>query len=333
VGWLVGRDRQADLDGGTGRTFRHKHGWCWNIEPVITVTGEVYDEIQLDGTYLADHWCLLAAIDGHTGTMIGIQWAGSENEAAWTALLSRFPAPRVVVTDGSGAIYAAIRACWGDKQRIQRCLVHVVRRVRRQTTLHPRTEAGQGILRLARALTKITTTDEAATWLSGLNAWYIEYQHLLKARTYAGTDGAVRPTYAKANSKWWWTHLRLRRAYYLLERLAKRGHLFTFLDPEFDGLNISSTTNRIEGAINAQIKALTLRHRGMTPAHQRRAIEWWAYLHSTKPATPADLIRPEHWQPAPPPALPDEPTPGDWGTATTAEEGLWDRKGWAGQSH
>lgn len=36
----------------------------------MAITGEIYDEVQLDGTYLSGGWCLLLAIDGTTGTVI-----------------------------------------------------------------------------------------------------------------------------------------------------------------------------------------------------------------------------------------------------------------------
>ncbi len=106
--------------------------------------------------------------------------------------------------------------------------------------------------------------------------------------------------------------------------LTRQGVLFTYLDPELPDAHLSSTTNRIEGGTNHPIKDLLRRHRGMTSTHQRRAVEWWCYLHSTHTHPPASLIRPEHWQPPPPPASYD--------TAATAEEGLWARKGWAARS-
>lgn len=74
----------------------------------------------------------------------------------------------------------------------------------------------------------------------------------------------------------------------------------------------------------------------MSSAHQRRAIEWWCYLHSEAPKAPADLIRPEHYTPKPArPAKTIEPSPGpaSYDTGLTAEEGLWTRSGWAGRSH
>ncbi|MBP2399792.1 hypothetical protein JOF39_002873 [Glutamicibacter protophormiae] len=36
--------------------------WCWNVYPFLNHTGEVFDEIQVDGIYLRQGWCLLIAI-------------------------------------------------------------------------------------------------------------------------------------------------------------------------------------------------------------------------------------------------------------------------------
>jgi len=110
--------------------------------------------------------------------------------------------------------------------------------------------------------------------------------------------------------------------------------LFTYLDPNVEALVIGSTTNRIEGGTNHPIKDLLRRHRGMTSDHQRRAVEWWCYLHSPDPRTPRELIKPKHYAPAPARQIrPEEPYgPAAYDTVTTAEEGLWARQGWAGRS-
>jgi len=333
IGWLTGSRTQSDLGGGTGRTFRHEHAWCWNVDPHIPITGEIYDEVQLDGTYLTGGWCLLLAIDGATGTVIAFQWCDTEKTPAWIALLERIPPPRVVVTDGGAGLASALKTCWPETL-VQRCLVHVQRNVRREVTTRPRTDAGKALRGLSLALTRITTQQGAAAWEVRLHEWHQVYADLINAKTYL-RDTGQRPAWARRNSTWWWTHDRLRKAYRLLERLTRQGVLFTYLKPELEGLQISSTTNRIEGGANAGIKDLLRRHRGMTTEHQRRAIEWWCYLHSTKPAPPSSLIRPEHYKPAPTAHVitATEPVPGDYGTTVTAEEGLWARKGWAGRSN
>jgi len=332
LSWLMGRATQRDLRGGTSRTFHRRHAWCWNIAPTIAVTGEIYDEIQLDGTYLSDGWCLVVAIDGATGQVIAWQWCDTEKTAAWCALLERIPPPRVVVVDGGSGLASALKACWPNT-RIQRCLVHVQRGVRTYVTTRPRTDAGRSLRVLSLALTRIRTIEEAGRWQVNLNAWHQAYGPLINTRTYL-TQVDIRPAWARPHATWWWTHDRLRKAYQLLARLTRQGVLFTYLNPDLDDLTISSTTNRIEGGTNHPIKDLLRRHRGMTSDHQRRAVEWWCYLHSPDPRPPRNLIKPEHWAPAPSPQ-PRDTEPKDvrlYDTNATPEEGLWSRKGWAGRS-
>ena len=337
VGWLLGNTTQRDLSGGSGRSFREQHAWCWNVEPSITITGEIYDEIQLDGTYLADGWCLLLAINGINGNVIGFQWCDEEKTAAWKALLDRIPPPRVVVIDGGRGLASALAECWPET-KIQRCLVHVQRNIRTYVTTNPRTEAGKGLRKLSLTLTRVRDQEQAGTWLVALNAWHQEFKDYLEERTNANDAGAVRPAWAKANAQSWWTHDRARKAYNLLALLVKREHLFTYLQEDFIELSINSTTNRIEGARNAGIKDLLRRHRGMTSPHQRRAVEWYCYLHSPKPKPPSSLIKPEHWQPPnPAPIIETNTKPSDWGDAIPDstqdwEPGFYIRKGWAGRT-
>lgn len=330
LGWLLGAGSQAGaVSFGTARSFRRRTAWCWNISPAIPATGEVHDQVQIDGIYVGS-WCCLIAIAGEH--VIGWQWCDTEKKAAWAALLQRFPAPRVVITDGGSGIAAALSDCWSDSA-VQRCLVHVQRNVRTHLTSRPRTEAGKALLRLGRALTRIRTSAQAAAWLGHLNDWYQDYGDLVRARTYRGTTTPA-PAWVRANQTWWFTHDRLRKAYRLLERLSQAGTLFTYLRHEFIGLDIAATTNRIEGGTNAQLRLILRAHRGMSEEHQKRAIEWYLYLHSEAPVPPARLIRPEHQTPIRLPAqtAPDQPHgPEEYGKAATAEEGLWARKGWAGR--
>jgi len=139
----------------------------------------------------------------------------------------------------------------------------------------------------------------------------------------------------RANQTWWFTHDRLRKAYRLLERLSQAGTLFTYLRTEHAGLNIAPTTNRIEGGTNAQLRLLLRAHRGMSEDHQKRAIEWYLYLHSEKPVPPASLLAAHHYElPRPGRIEVTESAPGPerYSTGLSAEEGLWARKGWAGRT-
>lgn len=70
--------------------------------PKPSVTGEVYNQVLLDGIYLAYGWCLITATNGKQ--IIDWQWCQRENAPAYQAIMNRLPAPMVVVTDGGQAL-------------------------------------------------------------------------------------------------------------------------------------------------------------------------------------------------------------------------------------
>ncbi|NMX01807.1 hypothetical protein HHJ75_08895 [Mobiluncus mulieris] len=70
VKWLVNKQTLADLKIAY-TTWVRKTEWCWRVEPVIPITGEVCDYIQIDGTYLPYGWCLLVAQT--RGKVLGIE--------------------------------------------------------------------------------------------------------------------------------------------------------------------------------------------------------------------------------------------------------------------
>ncbi|NLS10880.1 IS1249 family transposase [Nesterenkonia sp. MY13] len=331
--WLTGKHTQeeaAKKAGISGRSFRRRTAWCWNIRPRIPVTGEIYDQIQLDGIYIGS-WCCLIAISP-TG-VIGYQWCDTEKRAAWEELLKRFPAPAVVINDGGAGLLSARKYLW-PKTRVQRCLVHLQRTVRRHITTRPRTIPGKELRQLSLALTKINTTEQAASWLAALADFHQRHRGFIFARTRRDDHAGPVPGWVRPGQKSWFTHDRLRKAYVLLERCAKHGELFTYLDGDLD-FEIASTTNQIEGGINAQIRLLLRHHRGLPEEHMRRAVEWFLYLRSEDPQAPHQLIEEHHYQPKPKPqVLREEPLgPQLDGHAATAEEGLWGRSGWGGRSH
>ncbi|MHC6176748.1 IS1249 family transposase [Glutamicibacter sp. X7] len=336
ISWLTSKQSQAEFAGGTGRTFRQQTQWCWNVHPFLHHTGEVFAEIQIDGIYLRPGWCLLIAI-AH-GKVIGWQWCDQEKSAAWLELLKHFPEPRVVVTDGGSGLLKALKSLW-PKVKIQRCLVHLQRNVRTHLSMRPRTEPGKSLRRLSLKLTKIKTRAAAAEWSAAFASWQACYQHLLEEKTYAKDWNGPLPKSVKSTRPWWYTHERLRNAYRSMATPLKRGHVFTYLDEDLDGLSISATTNMIEGGINSGIRALISHHRGMPIEHRRRACEWFCW-NRAEPRSRANLptmIRASGKLVLEREATmkPDEEQVGPvlYGRHTTAEEGLYSRSGWGGRSH
>lgn len=334
MAWLLGKNSQSETSSETDRTFRRRIAWCWDIPvPQPVVTGEVYRQIIVDGTYFGS-WCVLIA---HNGShVIGWQWCDTESKASWAILLKRFPAPDVVVTDGGTGLRSALDRYW-RRTRIQRCYFHIFAAVKRHVTLNPRLDAGKEALQLTRDLMKVHDLDSAANWLGAYASWESKWSDLLKERTYAKT-GVDRPSWVKSSQRWWYTHTRLRRVQGLFRQLIRDQALFTWLNETFledDKPSVERTTSRLEGGPNAALKRLLRDHRGMPEDHARHAVDWLLNSLTEHPHDPWKLAK-EHLADhhgMPTPAVPEEPTgPVTYDTGLSAEEGLWTRKGWAGRA-
>lgn len=61
--YIGGKASQAETDGTlTGRTLRRELSWCWKVPvPRPPATGEIHDQVFLDGTQIAYRWTLLIA--------------------------------------------------------------------------------------------------------------------------------------------------------------------------------------------------------------------------------------------------------------------------------
>ena len=326
LAWLLGKNSQTQSAGKQHRsTFSRHTAWCWRVSPELPKVAIPPKYVIIDGTYIGS-WCLLIATDERQ-IPLAWQWCATESQAAWEALLKQIPAPLVVVCDGGSGIRAAIREQWPDTLT-QRCIFHVWLNMRTHLTLNPRTPAGQALLEIGRHLRKVTTPDEAITWMQHLNDWHTVYGYLTCERSYAKRQLPGGVWDSPTGKKWWYTHDRLRKAYNLLAELQRRDHLFTYLK-----VGGPKTTSRLEGGVNAVIKESLRQHRGMTNEHQKRAAEWVlieraGLLHTAgnMPQAPVDTTqrqRPRFTEPDPGPVLYD--------TGLDAREGLWLRHGWAGR--
>lgn len=255
------------------RTWDRTHAWCWSTRPIWQVTGEVYDQVFIDGTYIPYGWCVLIA--STTEGVIAYQLCHKENKEAYRALLSRIPAPIMVVTDGNCGALAAIKECW-PTTRIQRCLVHIQRNMKTITTIRPKTQQHKALYRLGLDLTTITTTDEAIAWQKKLAVFHELYDTWLEEKTYRDQVRPDQiPTFARKNKKWWHTHKPTRTQVRSLDRYVKDDVLFTFLDKNLHVTNkLSSTTNYLEGGINSPLKAFLYAHRGWSENRMLTAIDY-----------------------------------------------------------
>jgi hypothetical protein len=298
------------------------------VVPQAPVTGEIHPVLMLDGTYF-NGWCVLVAYSG--SHVIAWQWCDREKHASWSALLQQIPAPDVAVVDGHKGLESALREHWPET-KVQRCLFHIRQNIRTHLTLRPKLEAGKELLALAKALTHVTDLDEAASWMGEFASWEARWESFLKHRTYAKKN-TVRPTHIGAGQLWWYTHLGLRRARGTLAGAVKAGHMFTWLTNATAGQNIARTTSPLEGGINAGLKDLLRTHRGLTPDHAARAVDWYLYLRTEQPQDPWQLVQPRHWQPQRKnPSRVDKPIgPALYDTAFSAEDGNGMQQGWGGR--
>lgn len=267
LGWLLSKDTQVEM-AGQGRTFRRRAAGFWRVWPMPSRTGELHRVIYVDGIYLArDLVVLIASTDTH---ILSWYMAQSETSRAWEALLSPIPAPQVVVSDGGPGFQKAQRRVWPGT-RIQRCVFHASSQVRRYTTSRPRLQAGIELYGLAKDLLHVETLHQAERWFERYMDWCGFWADFLEERSWQ--DG-----------RYAYTHERIRKARGSLSRLVSQGTLFTYLDPELTREGpLPATNNRIEGGVNAQLRALLRNHRGMSLMRRVKAVFWWCYLHTEEP--------------------------------------------------
>jgi hypothetical protein len=306
VSWLVGKQTQAELDGtATGRTFRRDTAWCWDLSPRLPPPTEIFHAVLVDGIWIGS-WCLLIALSD-TGRILAWQWAARETIAAWEALLGQVPAPAVIVSDGGSGLPTALLHCWPET-RHQRCLFHLQMNVSRHLTRNPRTTAGRALRKLVMTLSEVDDEDKAIAWQLHLEQWWQTFGHLTRERTLL------------KNGQFGYTHDRLRKAWQLIRLVVRKNLLFTHISH-----GNPRTTSRLEG-LNAHIRDLLRRHRGMSEEHRRRAIEWFLTTHELN-------INDAITTAGPTPKTTADPQPDDqlshvvYDTALTAEEGLWLRSG------
>jgi hypothetical protein len=277
LGWLLGGRTQDELPV-PARTFRHKCARFWSIWPLAPATGEVHRVVFVDGIYLARNVVvLIASTEEH---VIGWYMARSESSRSWSALMSPIPPPDVVVTDGGSGFEKARRRLWPET-KVQRCVFHAFCQVRKRTTTRPNLQAGAELYGLAKDLLRVETADAAAEWLQAYNDWCSRWEGFLAEKTMNGETG-----------KWDWTHERLVSARNGLNALIRRGVLFTFLEPELAAEGpLPRTNNRIEGGVNAQLREMLRRHRGLSTLRRAKAVYWWCYLHSECPLPASEILR------------------------------------------
>lgn len=275
--WLFGKQSQKEMPGG-GRSFRRKTAAFWELWPLPPKLEEVSETVYVDGIYLGRKACVLICCDEEH--VLGWYLCRYEHSGAWKSLMSRIAEPALVVSDGGTGFAKALKKTWPHAKH-QRCLFHVFSQVRRYTTSRPKTPAGIELYMLARDLLHLNGRADAEKWIDRFRDWIVKYKDFLSQMT-RDEYGNLRPT-----------HDRLIKAERSIIRLLKEGTLFTYMDADVTAQidNPPSTNNRIEGGINARLRAMLREHRGLSIERRIKAVFWWCYMHSPKPLPAKELLQ------------------------------------------
>lgn len=151
--------------------------------PPIQITGEVYDQLFIDGIYLPYQWvpARCPQRDSCGGPpVVPTRKRPRLHRPAEDAS----PPGTWRTTDGHGGALKALHQLWPTAP-VQRCLVHVHRNNIHDLTSRPNTEAGKALLALSRRLLTVSTKEEAASWVKLLIEINTHYGDYLNERTYA----------------------------------------------------------------------------------------------------------------------------------------------------
>jgi hypothetical protein len=172
-----------------------------------------------------------------------------ESYATWLSVFSQLPRPKAIVGDGQKGMIAAIHTVWPGIL-FQRCIAHVERLVRLRVSCHPTTQAGYELLRLSMRLKTVWTRRQRRRWVRVFAHWRKTYKKTIDEKTTV--------ILFNGRKSWRYTHGRLHSAYSLINNSLP--NLFTYVGH----WDIPRTTNLVEGGINARIKELIHRHRGLS---------------------------------------------------------------------
>lgn len=214
----------------------------------------------------------MMALIGRTPRHV-VWWTFAEREShdAWDQFCSSLPRPMAVVGDGQRGLFAATQGRW-PSILFQRCLIHVLRIALAKLTLHPKTVAGQHLRMLVKQLPTIRTRRQKRRWIRRWKRWRRRYHRFLTERSY----GELR----NRRRRWWYTHKKLRAVRNLIQNSLP--HLFTFIGHQ----KIPRTSNHVEGGINARIKELLHRHRGLNINQKQALVSWFLASKQSKKPTP-----------------------------------------------
>ncbi|BDR53504.1 hypothetical protein KIM372_14110 [Bombiscardovia nodaiensis] len=218
--------------------------------PPVPLVQDHYDVVQVDGIWLHRKAVVLIAVaDAH---VIGWRVARSETSLAWSLLMERIAAPRVLACDGGGGIAKAVRQVW-PTTAMQRCLFHISMNVTALTSMNPKLKAGKELKHLAIRLSQVKSEEDLRQWLVAYNAWETTWHEWLKTQsTYKDGSEADK-------------HQRLVKARNLLNKRIREGTMNTFITQANHCDSPIPTTNNLLESWNKQLRAMLKKPQRLEP--------------------------------------------------------------------
>ena len=251
------------------KTFYNRAQNILAIEPKIPKTGEVYNCLLADTTFIKERGLMILKTPEF---VIDFGWSESENKEGYIDIFLGFTPPNFLVTDGNKAVESACKKVW-KTTKIQRCLVHIDRFVRNHVGVRPTEPAKVSIWLLAKKLFKIDTLKKAKNWTLLFWQKYEKFKDIIEEK---------RPLLNPGKKTHYDVYKRLHDAWHHVMSALKKNQLFSFLeDKSTDECDkCPHDTNSLEGGINARVKELCRSHRGITSILEQRIVEWYLVTRS-----------------------------------------------------
>ncbi len=263
LGWLLSKDSQLAMPGG-GRSFRRRTAEFWEVWPMPVPDGELHRVLFVDGIWLAERLVVLICCSGER--VVSWYMANPRTRGRGRRSWSRYRRPTSwSPTAGAGSPRPCARPGPGPRSRdacstrSRQVKVHDdeaeapggAGAVPDRARPHAHRDAAPGgavaraLPRLVRLLGRLPRGHHARRREEGLHPREAQAGEEVAVVAGLGGDAVHLPR----------------------PRLTKAGPL-------------PSTNNRIEGGVNAQLRAVLRNHRGLTSLKRVKAVFWWCHAHS-----------------------------------------------------
>lgn len=204
----------------------------------------------MDTTYFGRSYGILTLMDNRTSKVIYHKKVSYEKNEYYKLAIAYLQAQGFIIhsitCDGRRGLLGGFKSI-----PTQMCHFHQRQIITRYLTRKPKHIASIELLNLSKLLGQVNQ----AQFVKLLDKWYLTHENYLNERSYS-----------EDNKRCWYTHKRLRQAYFSLRRNTK--YLFVYQDNPY----IPNTTNKLEGLFS-QIKQKLRCHQGLSQDRQLKFID------------------------------------------------------------